>query len=100
MIKHIALWRLKDDAGLSKEVMFAITKETVEGQVGHIPGLLRAEVGRNFASHAKAWDLSLVTEFEDMAALQTYHQHPRHLQTRAKVDGFVAMSAFVDFESA
>ena len=99
MIKHHALWRLKDEPNMSKDDMFQVIQQAVEGQVGQIPGLLRAEVGCNFASHAKAWDLAMVTEFEDLAALQAYPQHPCHLHTRAKVDGFVALSAFVDFES-
>ncbi|VTU46695.1 Stress responsive A/B Barrel Domain protein (plasmid) [Variovorax sp. SRS16] len=99
MIKHIALWRLKTPAeGQSKESIFAIIKEAIESQQAKIPGLTAAEVGLNFKESEKALDVAIYTAFVDIAALNAYHAHPVHHQTRAKVDAFVASSVFVDYE--
>ncbi|MGD9944279.1 MAG: Dabb family protein [Burkholderiaceae bacterium] len=99
MIKHIALWRLQAPAaGDSREAMFARIKSAVEGQTGRIPGLLEAEVGLNFKESPKALDVAVYTTFADKAALEAYHRHPVHQETRAQVDSYVASSVFVDYE--
>ena len=99
MIKHIALWRLHAPAGDdTREAMFARIQAAIEGQAGRIPGLLEAQVGLNFKESPKALDVAVYTTFTDKQALEDYHRHPVHQETRAKVDAYVASSVFVDYE--
>lgn len=99
MIKHIAIWRLKPSAAdRSKEEDFLVIKKVIEAQRGRIPGLLESEAGLNFKVSEKAHDVAIYTVFEGRAALEAYHKHPVHLQTRAAVDSLVASSCFVDYE--
>jgi hypothetical protein len=93
MIRHIVLWRLKspDD--------FATARAALEGQVGRIPGLLGVEVGRSLNSGRRAVDFALICDFEDGAALEAYHRHPAHMETRAVVDPLVAEHWIADYQT-
>ena len=94
MIRHIVLWRLKAEArGRFEEIRAAL-----EVQRGRIPGLLRVEVGRSFASGRRAVDFALTCDFESRAALEAYHRHPAHRETRAIVDPLVDEHWIADYE--
>lgn len=93
MIRHIVLWRLKSAA-----VDFELIRTALEAQVGRIPGLLRVEVGRSFNSGRRAVDFALVCDFESRAALEAYHRHAAHMETRAVVDPLVAEHWIADYE--
>ncbi len=95
MIRHLVLWRLKPDA----HGRFDDIRGALEAQVGRIPGLLRIEVGRNFASGRRAVDFALCCDFESRAALEAYHRHPAHQETRAVVDPLVEDHWMVDYEA-
>jgi len=94
MIRHIVLWRLK-----SADVDFPLIQRTLEAQVGRIPGLLRVEVGRAVNTGRRAVDFALTCDFEDRAALEAYHRHPAHMETRAIVDPLVAEHWIADYQT-
>ena len=93
MIRHIVLWRLKsaDD--------FAKVRETLERQVGRIPGLLGVEVGRSFNTGRRAVHFALICDFESREALEAYHRHPAHMETRAVVDPLVSEHWIADYQT-
>ncbi len=95
MIRHIVLWRLKPEG----RARFDDVRAALEAQVGRIPGLLRAEVGLNFATGRRAADFALSCDFESRAALEAYHRHPVHHETRAVVDPLVEEHWIVDYEA-
>jgi hypothetical protein len=94
MVRHIVLWRLKSD-----DADFALIQRTLEAQVGRIPGLTRVEVGRAFNGGKRAVDFALVCDFEDRAALEAYHRHPAHMETRAIVDPLIAEHWIADYQT-
>jgi hypothetical protein len=94
MIRHVVLWRLKSNDSDS----FHAIRSALEAQQQRIPGLLRVEVGRNFAGSRRAVDLALVCDFESRAALEAYHRHPAHMEIRAIVDPLVGEHWIVDYE--
>jgi hypothetical protein len=94
VIKHVVLWRLKSDNG----DIFHTVRAALEAQQGKIPGLLRVEVGRNFATARRAVHFALVCEFDSRDSLNAYHRHPVHMQTRAVVDPLVEEHWIVDYE--
>lgn len=95
MIRHIVLWRLKPEA----HERFEEIRAALQGQVGPIPGLQRVEVGRNFGTGRRAVDFALCCDFASRSALEAYHRHPAHLQTRAIVDPLIAEHWIVDYEA-
>lgn len=94
MVRHIVLWRLKSPA----EADFGAIRAALERQVGRIPGLRRVEVGRSFNAGRRAVDFALVCDFESREALDAYHRHGAHLETRAMVDPLIAEHWIADYE--
>ncbi len=79
MIKHIVLWKLKDEAnGLSKDENAKAIKQKLESLNGQIEGLIKIEVGIDFLHSAESADIVLYSEFESKEALNFYQQHPLH----------------------
>lgn len=94
MIRHVVVWRLRSTAGDK----FHEIRAALEAQAGRIPGLMRVEVGRNFAQSRRAFDFALVCDFESREALAAYHRHPAHLATRSVVDPLIDEHWIVDYE--
>ncbi len=79
MIRHIVIWKLKEQAGRRTRWENAgIAKEMLESLRGRIPGLLKLEVGIDSSRTGSSGDLVLLSEFEDQAALEQYQRHPEH----------------------
>jgi hypothetical protein len=93
MIRHIVLWRLRSPEDFEK------VRETLERQLGRIPGLVRVEVGRSFNSGRRAVDFALTCDFKDRAALEAYHRHPAHMETRAVVDPLITEHWIADYQT-
>jgi len=100
MIKHLVMWRLKEEAeGRSKNDNALVLKEKLEALPKDIPELKRAEVGINFDTSDAAWDVVLYSEFNSRADLRAYQAHPLH---QALIRDFLvkvcADKAVVDYE--
>jgi heme-degrading monooxygenase HmoA len=84
MIKHVVMWRLADPAeGASKAANAARIKSLLEACSGRIPGLRSLEVGIDAGLDPQAWDVVLVTEFDDRASFDAYQVHPVHEEAKA-----------------
>lgn len=95
MIRHIVLWRLKPEG----RERFEEIRAALLAQQGRIPGLLRVEVGRSFATGRRAVDFALTCDFESRAALEGYHRHAAHGETRALVDPLIEEHWIADYEA-
>lgn len=98
MVKHIILWKLKDEySSKEKLVIKQNIKKSLEGLKGEIPGLIDVKVRIDGLSSSTA-DLMLDTTFEDEAALKAYAVHHKHI---AAADSFVrpytALRSCLDF---
>jgi hypothetical protein len=99
MIRHIVMWKLKDFAeGCSKEENARMIKARLEALRGKIEQIGHLEVGINSIASDMSYDAVLITEFEDVQALDAYKKHPEHV----KVSEFVAKvregRAVVDYQ--
>lgn len=98
MIKHIVMWRFKDEAeGRTKQQNMEYIKERLLALVPVIPEIKSFEVGINIHSDAAAYDMALVSEFEDMAALERYKAHPMHVKVSQYVGKVRTERASVDY---
>jgi hypothetical protein len=99
MIKHIVLWRLKDEGdGRDKRANALLIKEKLESMRGKIPGMLKVEVGINFEANGEASDVALYAEFESRAALQGYQGHPEHTAFKDFIKNVRSERRVVDYE--
>ena len=100
MVKHIILWRLREDlTAEEKETVKRDIKAGLEGLAGRIPGLIYIEVvidGRLDSSNA---DVMLDSVFEDEAALRAYAVHPEHVAVAdGKVRPYTCLRTCLDYE--
>ena len=100
MVRHIILWKLKDE--LSEEEKLAVkagAKQGLESLKGVVPGLLDITVHTNGLSSSNA-DMMLESSFADEAALKGYAKHPAHVAVAdTKVRPFTQTRACLDFEA-
>ena len=99
MIKHVVMWRLKDEAEANNKTR---NKEIVIDKLlklkSEIMELETLEVGRNFNVSDAAFDLVLITTHQDKDALSAYIKHPSHQEAASFIGKVVADRKVVDFE--
>lgn len=87
MIKHIVLFKLKSfDSEAEKQAKMDEIKIRLESLIQIIPELKKIHVGLN-CNPAEKWDVVLETEFSTMDDLNTYANHPRHVEISKNVIG-------------
>jgi hypothetical protein len=99
MVKHIILWKLKEELSpAEKESVKAGIKEGLEGLMGKVPGLVAIHVQTNGLASSNA-DVMLDSAFESEAALNAYSVHPAHVAVAdSKVRPYTAVRSCLDFE--
>ena len=94
MIKHIVLFDFKEE---NREENIKRAKEMLLALMGSVPSLRKMEVGINFSKEERAMDLSIYTEFDDVAGLEEYAVHPEHLKVVEFIKTVVAGSKVSDY---
>lgn len=99
MVKHIILWKLKEELSLEEKAeVKAGIKAGLEGLAGRIPGLMEIRVYTEGLSGSNM-DLMLDSSFADQASLKGYAVHPEHVAVaEAKVRPYTAVRSCMDFE--
>ena len=100
MVKHIILWKLKEELSLEEKAeVKAGIKAGLEGLAGRIPGLLEIRVYTEGLSGSNM-DLMLDSSFADQASLKGYAVHPEHVAVaESKVRPYTAVRSCMDFEA-
>lgn len=99
MIKHIVMWKLKDQAEqASKQENALRMKALLEMCAGLTEGLIRLEVGIDIGADSGPWDVVLYSEFADRAALEAYQRHPVHMAAKPFIGTVREQRAAVDYE--
>lgn len=95
MVKHIILWKLKDEFN-NDEVKMGI-KEGLESLLGVVPGLLEIKVQTQTLASSNV-DVMLYSAFESEEALKGYSSHPAHVKVAdTKVRPFTQVRSCIDF---
>ena len=96
MIKHIVVWKLKDEAlGATKAENAARIAREVADLAGIVPGLRHIECGASIEPSA-AWDIGLYSEFDSTAALEAYQAHPQHQALKEFIASLTASQALIE----
>lgn len=99
MIKHIVMWKLKDQAeGADKATNMARMKSLLEGCRGLVPGMGAFEVGLATADLEATYDVVLYSEFADAAALDAYQHHPQHVAIKPFIGAVRLERQCLDYE--
>ncbi len=98
MLRHIVMWRFKDEAeGKTKLQNMEYIKERLLALKGVIPELRHIELGFNINESDMSYDMVLLAEFADQAALERYKNHPRHKEVSAYVSKVRTDRATADY---
>ena len=99
MVKHIIIWKLKDELTAEKrEDVKKGIKENLESLSGKIEGLLEIKVYTDGLASSNA-DLMLDSSFVSADALKFYATHPEHVYVADTfVRPFTALRSCFDYE--
>ncbi|MBF0501561.1 MAG: Dabb family protein [Candidatus Riflebacteria bacterium] len=79
MIRHIVLWKFKDEAGgKTKDENLRMIRSILDELPAKISDIRQFEVGINITKDTAAYDLALISAFDDEDALRRYQAHPEH----------------------
>lgn len=96
MVKHIILWKLKEE--FNTDAIKADMKESLEGLVGKVPGLIELKVQTESLESSNV-DVMLYSVLESEEALKGYAVHPEHVAVAdSKVRPFTETRSCIDFE--
>ena len=95
MVKHVILWKLKEEFN-NDEVKNGI-KESLEALLGVISGLVEIKVQTETLPTSNV-DVMLYSVFESEKALKEYAVHPAHVKVAdTKVRPFTQTRSCIDF---
>jgi len=95
MIKHVVCFKLKDSSVESKEK----AKEVLLSMKGKVDLIKDIEVGVDFLSSPRSYDVILTVTLEDKTALDLYQNHPYHCDVvKTYMHAVRESSVAVDYE--
>lgn len=96
MVKHIVMWKLKENAnGENKKTNAIKMKKMLESLQGVVPGAYKMEVGINY--NPGGYDVVLYSEFNDHDALEGYQVHSEHVKVQEFVHQVISDRVVADY---
>lgn len=98
MVKHIVMFKLKDDAPADKKLAAMNNfKEAIEALPAKISVIRKIEVGLNI-NPAETWNIALYSEFDTLEDVKYYATHPDHVAAGKLIAEVKESRACVDYE--
>jgi hypothetical protein len=99
MIRHVVMWKFKSEAEeKNKEENMAIVRDSLYALLPVIPELKKMEIGFDLSHTDMSMDLMLLTEFDSVADMKVYAEHPEHLKVSAYVRRVIEARVVLDAE--
>ncbi len=95
MITHIVLFKLVH----SNEETMEAAKTALARLEGQIPQLRHLEIGVDIVHSYRSYDLALVAKFDSLEDLQSYLNHPLHVEVVKYLQGYRQSTVTVDYET-
>ncbi|MGM0505680.1 MAG: Dabb family protein [Bacteroidota bacterium] len=99
MIRHIVMWRLKEEAeGASKEKNAEKLKLILEGLKISIDEIRNVEVGIQITPDSRdAMDVVLICDFDNEEDLMIYSRNPHHKKAVKFIEAVAEKRFYVDY---
>jgi hypothetical protein len=96
MITHVVLMKFQ---ATDQQENLQRAQQLLRDMVGKVESLRHLEVGTNCVPSERAFDLALITRFDDLAGLQAYADHPVHVEVKRFLASVCERSHVVDYSS-
>jgi hypothetical protein len=98
MVKHIVLFKLKDNVELDvKQNVMRNFKQAIEALPAEIDFIRKVEVGLNI-NCCETWDIALYSEFDSLDDVKRYAVHPSHVAAAKLLADVKESRSCVDYE--
>ncbi len=98
MVKHIVLFKLKDEAPEAQKLeAMNRFKAAIEALPARIPVIRKVEVGLNI-NPGETWSIGLYSEFDSLEDVKSYAVHPDHVAAGKLLAEVKESRACVDYE--
>ena len=94
MIRHIVMWKFKED----QHENMLVFRDRLLALRDKIPEIKEMEVGININPSERSFDAVLVSTFDSMEALKSYSVNPLHVAVSDFCKTIRTQSASVDYE--
>lgn len=100
MIRHIVMWKLKEEAeGSSRKKNAEKLKLILEGLKTNIEEIKNVEVGIQInEDHDEAFDVVLTCDFESDLDFRMYTRNPHHKKAVKFINSVIEQRYFVDYK--
>jgi hypothetical protein len=99
MIRHIVMFTLASSDEGERERDVTEIRSRLDALVGTVPGLVSISFNRDLGLiSAGHWDVVLLSDHDDNAALEAYQAHPDHQAAGAFIRSVTVDRATVDYE--
>lgn len=98
MVKHIVLFKLKDEVSADEKLAAMNNfKAAIEALPAKIPVIRKIEVGLNM-NPGETWNIALYSEFDTLDDVKSYAVHPDHVAAGKLLATVKESRVCVDYE--
>ena len=94
MVKHVVLFKFKPE---TKDSDIVNVEKGLAGLPARISEIKSYEFGRDVVKSDRSYDFALVSEFDDIEALDRYRMHPYHMAVVNQLNMICDSIIAVDF---
>lgn len=98
MIRHVVMFNLTAASDAERAADISEMQSRLGALVGVVPGLISITLKPDLGLLEDHWDVVLVSEHDDNAALEGYQAHPAHQEAGAFIRSVTNDRATVDYE--
>ena len=98
MIRHIVMFNLDATEPAQRRAHIEQIRQRLASLPGVVPGLQSITLAPDLGHIEGHWDVVLVSEHDDNAALEGYQTHPAHVEAGAFIRSVTSDRATVDYE--
>jgi hypothetical protein len=98
MLVHIVMIKISSSSETEKKERIFKLKDSLDKLPSLIPEIKYYDVGVNISTISNAYDLVVVSEFENAGDLSIYRDHPEHQKVVGLLDGIKEDVVVIDYE--
>ncbi|MGF3056067.1 Dabb family protein [Microbacterium sp. YY-01] len=96
-LRHVVMWKMAAPDAPTRREHAQECARRLQALEGVVPQLLSISAGANTEYADVNWDITLIADFADLAALEAYQMHPAHEEAATYIRSVAGGRAAVDY---